>query len=124
MVEALLDSVIIIDHLNGVAEATDWLAAEDWETLAVSPITRAEVLAGAHPDEAVHIGHFLDSFSCLPMNAQSADRAATLRREKRLRLPDAFQAALAELHNISLVTRNTRDFPKASFEFVVVPYEV
>ena len=37
-------------------------------------------------------------------------------------VPDAFQAALAQLHGLKLATRNHRDFPPDRFSFVVVPY--
>ena len=124
MVEALLDSVIIIDHLNGVPAATEWLANQDWNRLAISAITRAEVLAGAAEEEDTHIAHLLDSFQCLSLDTDTADRAAAIRRGNRLRLPDAFQAAVAEQHKLELVTRNTRDFDAGSMEYVVVPYEV
>lgn len=41
----LLDSVILIDHFNGIDRATRYLAAASG-TCAVSVVTRAEVLAG------------------------------------------------------------------------------
>ena len=72
----------------------------------------------------VHIGHLLDSFPCLPLDAVAADRAAAIRRETRLRLPDAFQAAVAEVHNLKLITRNTRDFSREKFDYVIIPYEL
>ena len=124
MVELLLDSVILIDHLNGIAQSTDWLASEDWRRLSISPITRVEVLAGAATEEVTHISNLLDSFQCLPLDARAADRAAALRRDKRLRLPDAFQVALAELNRLQFVTRNTRDFGSADFEYVLIPYRL
>ena len=34
----------------------------------------------------------------------------------------ALQAALARYHSLSLVTRNTRDFPPDRYGFVVIPY--
>jgi predicted nucleic acid-binding protein len=51
-----------------------------------------------------------------------ADLAASLRREYRWKLPDAFQAALAKHHELRLATRNTEDFPPEAHEFVSVPY--
>lgn len=124
MVEILLDSVILIDHLNGIPEATQWLADEGWDRMAVSAITRAEVLTGAAPEELAHIGSLLDSFICFPLDAETADRAASIRREKKLRLPDAFQAAVAEKRRLKLVTRNIRDFSPEKFDYVIVPYEL
>jgi predicted nucleic acid-binding protein len=44
-VRFLLDSVILVDHFNGIAAATDFLA-ETGPEAAISVITRAEVLAG------------------------------------------------------------------------------
>jgi predicted nucleic acid-binding protein len=124
VVEALLDSVIIIDHLNGIPQATEWLASEDWRTLAISAITRAEVLAGTKEDEYVHIANLLDTFRCFPLESRTADRAAHIRRERRLRLPDAFQAAVAELNGLRLITRNTRDFDTENFDYVEIPYRL
>ena len=124
MVKALLDSVILIDHLNGIRQATEWLASEEWSLLAISAITRAEVLNGASQEESLHIASLLDSFHCLPLDARTADRAAHYRREFRLRLPDAFQAAVAESNQLEFVTRNTRDFGSNMFDFVVVPYQL
>ncbi|MEK7404342.1 MAG: PIN domain-containing protein [Acidobacteriota bacterium] len=53
---------------------------------------------------------------------EAADLAASLRRKYRWRLPDAFQAALAQLHGLKLATRNVRDFPPKQFDFVEAPY--
>lgn len=119
----LLDSVILIDHCNGVAAATRFLAAHD-SVLAISAITRAEVLAG-FPDEDFALGvALLDSFRFLPMDAAIADEAARIRRRTRLKLPDAIQAAFATEHGLRLVTRNTRDFPPRKYSFVSVPYRL
>lgn len=118
----LLDSVIFIDHLNGRDEATAFIDAH-LEDCAISVITRAEVLAGV-PDE--HVGSVsaaLDQFTTLEITKQIADRAAALRKRHRWRLPDAFQAALAETHGLKLATRNTKDFDPKRHRFVVVPYE-
>jgi hypothetical protein len=41
----LLDTVILIDHFNGVESATEFIA-EHREVIAISAIMRAEVLAG------------------------------------------------------------------------------
>ena len=64
----------------------------------------------------------LNHFACLPITLEIADRAAVLRREHGWRLPDAFQAALAQEHDLSLSTRNRRDFDAEEYPFVTVPY--
>lgn len=117
----LLDSVILIDHLNGVTAATEFLAAHA-ATASISAITRAEVFAGLTEAQARRVIPLLDRFAFLPMDAEIADEAARLRRKTRLKLPDAIQAAFAVHHGLRLATRNTKDFPVARFPFVIVPY--
>ena len=120
----LLDSVIVIDHLNGIPAAGAYLR-EHTEEAAISVITRAEVLAGFPSEEtAAPAAALLDRFPLLAIDGAVADSAARLRREVRWKLPDAFQAALAQRHGLTLVTRNTRDFPPERHTFVHVPYRV
>jgi predicted nucleic acid-binding protein len=120
-VNVLLDSVILIDHFNGRPEATEYLRQERGNA-AISVITRAEVLAGFDQSGARLAKPLLDLFPVLPVTKEVADLAATLRRQNRWKLPDAFQAALAQIHKLQLATRNTRDFPPGQFAFVTVPY--
>lgn len=117
----LIDTVILIDHLNGVSSATSWLSDRAEGEAAISVITRAEVLVGAKPAEKVPIHLFLDSFECLSISPGVADLAADLRQKHRWKLPDAFQAALAIKNDLQFVTRNTKDFPK-HLPFVHIPY--
>ncbi len=120
--KVLLDSVILIDHFHGRAEATEYLRVER-ANAAISVITRAEVLAGFDGVGAPRAKALLDLFPVLAITKEVADLAAELRREHRWKLPDAFQAALAQIHQLRLATRNTRDFPEDQFAFVSVPYE-
>lgn len=117
----LLDSVILIDHLNGRAEATDYISKAR-NSAAVSVITRAEVLVPYETKQAVPILRLLEVFPVLSIDPKIADRAATLRREHKWKLPDALQVALAHEHELKLVTRNAKDFPPERFKFVVIPY--
>ncbi|HXU46032.1 MAG TPA: PIN domain-containing protein [Thermoanaerobaculia bacterium] len=117
----LLDSVVLIDHFRGIGAATAYLA-EVRRRAAVSVITRAEVLAGFDEEDLPAATALLDNFPTLAIEKPIADLAARLRREHRWKLPDAFQAALARYHALSLATRNTRDFPPGRFAWVEVPY--
>ncbi len=119
----LVDSVILIDHFNGIDEATSWIA-DRYSELAVSVITRAELLTGFEDGEGAMVGSLLDRFPSLPIDLAIADLAARLRRRFKWKLPDAFQAALAQYHGLTLVTRNTRDFSPDRFDFVEVPYRI
>lgn len=119
----LLDSNVLIDHLNDVEAATEFLRALG-DRGAVSPITRAEVLSGYPGGDHAGVARMMDGFHFLPIDAQAADLAARLRHRHRWRLPDALQAALAQIHGLKFATRNTRDFPPRRHRFVTVPYRV
>lgn len=126
MTRWLLDSVILIDHFNGITPATGFLERHHAES-ALSAITRAEVLTGFDPADEAALGParaLLDRFPTLPIDRQAADRAAVLRQRHGWRLPDALQAAVALEHGLQLVTRDTDDFPPERHDFVVVPYRL
>lgn len=118
----LLDSVILIDHLNGIAAATRYL--ESLREASISVITRAEVLAGIGLSEVAAVKEWLDRYPTLAIDRKTADLAADLRRQNKWKPPDAFQAAIAQQHGLKLATRNTKDFPADRYPFVVVPYSV
>ncbi|MBI2840301.1 MAG: PIN domain-containing protein [Acidobacteria bacterium] len=122
-VKFLLDSVILIDHFNDVPQATQYLARTHNDAV-ISVITRAEVLSGFDALGSTAARRLLDCFPTLPIDKTVADLAARLRRETRWRLPDAFQAALAQMNGLRLVTRNSKDFPPQKWPFVLIPYKV
>ncbi len=119
----LLDSVILIDHFNGIDPATRFIVRERGD-IVLSPITRAEVLTGFDDDGRSLAFELLNHFPTLPVTAAEADLAAALRRSEGWRLPDALQAAVALRNEVRLVTRDTKDFPPGRHDFVEVPYVV
>lgn len=119
MVTPLFDTNILIDYLGGVDAARDELARYD--AAAISVITWMEVMVGARPAAEPATRRFLSRFALVEIDAAIAERAVTIRRDRRIRLPDAIIQASAETRALLLVTRNTRDFDAAS-PSVRVPY--
>lgn len=118
----LFDTNILIDHLNGVAKATRELRRS--ADAAISTVTWIEVMTGAEtPDEETILRAFLANFKILPLTQAVAERAASNRRQMRIKLPDAIILATAEAANRTLVTRNLKDFPAGSTG-VRVPYRI
>jgi predicted nucleic acid-binding protein len=115
---ALLDSDILLDFLDGHAAAAREIAR--YHECCVSVVSWMEVLAGARTqaDEDVRRG-FLGHFRVVPLTTQVAEEAVKLRREYRLKLPDAIIWASAITENCLLVSRNTKHFPanQASVRF-------
>jgi predicted nucleic acid-binding protein len=124
VIERLLESVILIDHLNGIGKATDFIAKLDPLKTAISVITRAEILTGLAENEQRDVISLLDQYQLLIIDKPIADLAARLRKEHGWKLPDAFQAALAQHHKTKLITRNSKDFDPQKHDFVVIPYRL
>jgi hypothetical protein len=124
MITRLLDSVILIDHLNGLADAKEFVLSLDQEQTAISVITRAEILVGAEKDNLPLVKALLEQFHLLIIDKPIADLAASLRQSRGWKLPDAFQAALCIYHKIKLATRHTKDFDPDRHDFVEIPYEL
>jgi predicted nucleic acid-binding protein len=107
---AVVDTNILIDYLKGSPNAKRELDA--FETTYISLISWVEVLVGAaEGDEESEIREFLRRFRVHPVDEGVAERAVSIRREHKIRLPDAIIWATAQQLGILLVTRNTRDFP-------------
>jgi hypothetical protein len=121
-VSELFDTNILIDHLNGVAKATREIRRS--HDPAISVITWIEVMTGAaSPSEEAILRAFLSNFQYLAMTREVAERAAVIRRQKRIKMPDAIILATAEAAGRVLVTRNVKDFP-AGARGVRVPYKI
>ena len=118
----LLDSTLVIDHFNHAPAATAFLL-DHVEESAISVVTLAEVLTRpAGPGHNLGLD-FLGRLPVIPIEEPDARLAAEYRQQHRLKLPDAFQAALAVRHGLHLVTRNSRDFDPKKFSFVT-PYKI
>ena len=124
MIERLIDSVILIDHLHGVEKAARFIINLDPLETAISVITRAEILTGLDEEHQLEVIQLLDQYQLLIIDKPIADLAAKLRREHSWKLPDAFQAALAKHHKIKLITRNSKDFSPQQHDFVEIPYRL
>jgi len=119
--KAVFDTNILIDYLNGIGEAAEEL--KRYRPLLISRITWMEVLAGAdNADEEQAARSLLSLFEIVELSATVSEAAVRLRRERRLRLPDALVLACAHTQGCLLITRNTKDF-KAGWPEVRVPYQ-
>lgn len=118
----LVDSCILIDHLRGHAAATAFLASE--RVAAISAITWMEVMAGASSErEGDALRGLLEAFTLLAIDGVVAEEAVRLRRDLRVKLPDAIIFATARVHQLELATRNTKDFRRGE-RGVFVPYRL
>ena len=80
MLNRLLDSVILIDHLNKIPKATKFILGLQPEDTAISVITRAEILVGVSQENRSKVLTLLDHYTTFPIDTNIADIAAELRK--------------------------------------------
>jgi predicted nucleic acid-binding protein len=120
-VKVLFDTNILIDYLNGIDAAREEIAA--YPHPMISTITWVEVMVGSQIDEEVAVRQFLDRFLQVQLDATVAERAVSIRRQTRMRLPDAIIWASAQMEDALLVTRNSKDFSRLAPD-VRIPYSL
>lgn len=118
---AVFDTNIVIDALNGIAKADKEYNL--YERVVISRITWMEILVGEKGNDK-QLRDFLESqFEIANIDLDVSEVAVQLRRQYRLRLPDAIIWATAKTHNAVLVTRNTKDFD-SKWDGIRIPYEI
>jgi predicted nucleic acid-binding protein len=119
---AVFDSNIVIDFLNGIPQAKTEL--EQYEQAYISPITWVEAQVKAPTGlETLTRDAINAQFKTLSLDDKTLQLSLQLRRELRLKLPDAMILASARVNGWLLVSRNTKDFP-ATMLGIRVPYEL
>jgi predicted nucleic acid-binding protein len=118
---AVFDSNILIDYLKAIPQGL--VEVDRYTQVSISMITWMEIMAGAKPVDVVATRRALLAFTCLPISQQVAERAFVLRRDRKLKLPDAIILATAQVAGQLLVTRNTRDFSSADPQ-IRIPYVI
>lgn len=135
----LLDTNVVSEWVKPRPEprVVAWLADVDEDRVFISVVTIAELRHGIEPLSAGRRRERLDEWvrdelpqrfegRVLPIDAAVADAWGVLvaRRERTGRpigTMDAFMAATAEVHDLTLVTRNTSDF-RSSVKSVFDPW--
>ena len=118
---AVFDTNIVIDALSGKRQAE--AEYQRYDKVLISRITWIEVLIGEQADDSITRDFLSQCFSVAPLDQLVAEETVRIRRAKRIKLPDAIIWATALANEAILVTRNTRDFPKAE-PSIRVPYTI
>jgi len=113
----IIDSDVIIEILRGNAKTTSWLRKlrASGSAIRYSPVSRAEIRAGARIKERAKISALFESFAVLPVEASTGDIAgdqlSRFARSRGVQLGDALIAASALEHGEDLATFNAKHFP-------------
>lgn len=123
----LLDTNILIYHFNDDPAVQPIF--EQIKAGAIlgyySPISWVELLC--YPtlteEQANEMREFLRQLTCVSLTELVLDRAAEIRRDYRLKLPDAIIAACAWVRGCTLVTRNVADFRRIDGLSILNPFD-
>jgi predicted nucleic acid-binding protein len=110
----LYDTNIFIYYLADEPTVSSWFAEEflNLHEVLFSPIIRVELLsfAGLSKEEEQAIEDLLSQFNSVPLLREIKNYTIQLKRQYKIKLPDAIIAATALHTDASLVTRNIDDF--------------
>ena len=120
----LVDSDVLIE----VSRGRDQDILAKWEELArsehrvlYSPVTAAELWAGARPREHEALSNLFRALLCVPIDDETGRRAGDYLRDYRkshgVELGNALIAATAVLNNAELWTRNRKPYPMRDVSF-------
>ncbi len=112
----LVDSNIIIYHLNNESIATNFLS-QNYQEIAISQITYVEVLSFAFTQEEENeVKKLLSKFKIIDVTQNISNQAVENRKIKKIKLPDNLIASTAMVNELTIVTRNVKDFKSFDVE--------
>ncbi len=92
---------------------------------AISAITEIELLCWktANKKDLTVLQGFIDDTTVFELEKDIKLKTAEIRKKYKVKLPDAIIAATAVIHNLTLITRNTKDFKEVHALDVINPFE-
>jgi predicted nucleic acid-binding protein len=109
----LIDSNAVIDYLGKkLPQAGVTLISKIIDSAPlVSVITKIEVLGYRAPDDSqILLKNFIEDVVTIGLTDEIINQTIFVRKEYKIKLPDAIIAATAVVFNLTLVTRNVADF--------------
>jgi predicted nucleic acid-binding protein len=123
-VTVLVDSAVLIEVSRGKDQKvlSRWTELSQSEiTILYSPVTAAELWAGARPREYEALTNLFRALVCAPIDRETGRKAGDYLRQYRkshgLELGDALVASAALLNRAELWTRNRKHYPMKELSF-------
>jgi predicted nucleic acid-binding protein len=122
----LLDTNAIIDYLGGLMPPSAMEAMNDIvnEGFFISIITKIETLGFTSDNAEVdaNTAAFVILATMFELTPDVAQKAIELKRVRKIKTPDSIIAATALVHNLPLLSRNTKDYKNIPGIVVVDPH--
>ncbi|MCD4694750.1 MAG: type II toxin-antitoxin system VapC family toxin [Bacteroidales bacterium] len=92
----------------------------------ISVINKIELLgfAGITENEELKFQEFINAADILELNEDIINRTIEVRKQYKIKLPDAIIAATALVSELTIISRNTKDFVKIKGLEVINTYEL
>jgi predicted nucleic acid-binding protein len=123
-VTVLVDSDILIEVSRGknAGIVARWMDLSNSDAAVLySPVSVAELWAGARPNEHDSLNNLFGAISCAPIDKEVGRQAGTWLRKYRLshgvEVADALMAASAVANNAALWARNRKHYPMKEVSF-------
>jgi predicted nucleic acid-binding protein len=123
-VTVLVDSDILIEVSRGrdTALVSRWMElGASYALILFSPVSAAELWAGARPAEHASLVALFEALVCVPADAaigrQAGEYLRRYRKSHAVELGDAFIAASAVANDARLWTRNRKHYPMPELGF-------
>ena len=120
----LVDSDILIEVSRGrnAEIVSKWIALSTRDAAVLySPVSVAELWAGARPNEHDALNNLFQSLTCVPIDGEAGRQAGVYLRQYRkshgVEVADALIAAGAVLSRADLWTRNRKHYPMKDLSF-------
>lgn len=120
----LMDSNAVINYLSNklTKTAVGFMDGLVNAGPAVSVITKIEVLGYNQPSKDYELlENFINDSIVFDLNSKIVEQSIQLRKNHKIKLPDAIIAATAIVFNLILVTENLKDFNKIPNLQVISP---
>ena len=91
----------------------------------ISVINKIELLgfSSITEEEALKFGELIKAAEIIGLEDEIADATIAMRKQYKVKLPDAIIAASALINGLTIITRNTKDFIKIDGLKVINPFE-
>jgi predicted nucleic acid-binding protein len=121
----LIDSNVVIDYLSGKLPETGKQLLNHLINIVpnLSVITKIEVLGfKTNTETTLLLSNFFKDSNVISLSDEITDKTIEIRKQYKIKTPDAIIAATSISNNFTLVTRNTKDFNTIKRLMVVNPY--
>jgi len=124
----LIDTNVAIEYIGEVLPEKTLTVLDDIidGQFYISVINKIELLGfkGITETERVKFQEFIDAAIVHELSDDIVDRTIEIRKHQKTKLPDAVIAATALLNELTIITRNTKDFIRMEGLEMLNPYEI